>query len=87
MKRWATLLLLLAGTSCAVAATPARTLVACAPGYPGTTEDAQPVLDAFARAAESAAGWAEGGLGAVYLNRLEEGVARLSHDQLLEQLT
>src|SRR6059036_784782 len=47
------------------AAAGARTLVVCAPGYPGTTEEAQPTMDAFARAAEAAAGWPAGSLHAV----------------------
>jgi hypothetical protein len=55
----------------------ARTLVVCAPGYPGTTEEAQPTMDAFARAAESAAGWPAGSLHAVYDETLEGGRARL----------
>jgi hypothetical protein len=44
----------------------AVTLVFCAPGYPGATEDAQPYLDAFATAAASAAKWPPGSLTAVY---------------------
>jgi hypothetical protein len=42
------------------------TLVFCAPGYPGATEDAQPYLDAFASAAASAAKWPPASLTAVY---------------------
>src|SRR5437867_6495125 len=59
------------------AAADARTLVVCAPGYPGTTEEAQPTMDAFARAAEAAAGWPAGSLHAVYDETLEGGRARL----------
>jgi hypothetical protein len=71
----------------ALAAAPeARTLVVCAPGYPGTTEEAQPVMDAFASAAEAEAGWSEGSLGAVYINRLEEGVERLKGDDVVAVL-
>jgi hypothetical protein len=55
----------------------ARTLVVCAPGYPGTTEEAQPTMDAFARAAETAVGWPAGSLRAVYDETLEGGRARL----------
>jgi hypothetical protein len=81
MKRAVTTaLVLIAAAACPGADAPARILVACAPGYPGTTEDAQPLLDDFARAARGAAGWAEGSLGAVYLNRLEEGVAHLGEE-------
>lgn len=52
-------------------------LVVCAPGYPGTTAQAQPSMDSFARAAEKAAGWAAGDLGAVYHEDEEAGLARL----------
>jgi hypothetical protein len=49
-----------------VAAAAPFTLVVCAPGYPGTTAEAQPTLDAFAAAAAEAAGWERGKLAAVY---------------------
>lgn len=68
-------LLLAAGPSAAAAAAPE--LVACAPGYPGTTEEAQPSVDALAAALARAAGLAEGALSAVYLNQEAEGVERL----------
>ncbi len=42
------------------------TLVFCAPGYPGATEDAQPFLDAFAAATAAAAKWPAGSLAAIY---------------------
>lgn len=57
-----------------------RTLVVCAPGYPGTTSEAQPTLDAFAKAAAKAAGWPEGGLAAVYHETADGGLARLRRD-------
>ncbi|HYV86125.1 MAG TPA: hypothetical protein VFB49_09455 [Patescibacteria group bacterium] len=71
-----------AGTAAAAAAgtppaTGSRSLVVCAPGYPGTTEEAQPTMDAFARAAESAAGWKTGSLHAVYDETLEGGRDRM----------
>jgi hypothetical protein len=56
----------------------ARMLVACAPGYPGTTAVAQPTMDRFAASAEKEAGWKPGGLGAVYHETLEGGVERLA---------
>ncbi len=59
----------------ALAAT--STLVVCAPGYPGTTAEAQPTLDAFATAAARAAGWGAGELAAVYHEQEAAGVARL----------
>src|SRR3989442_2096913 len=34
-----------------------KTLVVCAPGYPGDTATAQPTMDAFAKLAAEAAGW------------------------------
>lgn len=71
------LLALLAATP-AGAATPDRTtLVACAPGFPGTTAEAQPHLDALAEALSRAAALPPGAVGAVYLNLEPEGVARL----------
>ncbi len=60
----------------AAGAAPKR-LVVCAPGYPGTTAQAQPSMDAFARAAGRAAGWAEGDLGAVYHETETGGLERL----------
>lgn len=60
----------------AAGAAPKR-LVICAPGYPGTTAQAQPSMDSFARAAERAAGWAEGDLGAVYHEAEAAGLERL----------
>lgn len=59
-------------------APPARvTLVACAPGFPGTTAEAQPSMDALAAALARGAGLPIGALGALYLSGEEEGVARL----------
>jgi hypothetical protein len=55
-------------------------LVICAPGYPGTTAQARPVMDTFAAAAARAAGWPAGGLSAVYHEREEPGLARLAQD-------
>ena len=53
------------------------TLVACAPGYPGSTEQAQPTMDEFSAHTARVSGWGEAALGAVYYNDLEEGLARL----------
>jgi hypothetical protein len=47
-------------------AAPAHTIVLCAPGYPGNTVQAQPAMDAFARAVEKTAGLPAGTIGAVY---------------------
>ncbi|MCP3979428.1 MAG: phosphate/phosphite/phosphonate ABC transporter substrate-binding protein [bacterium] len=59
---------------------PALTLVACAPGYPGNTEQAQPTMDEFARGVARASGWSEGRLSAVYHEKLEPGLSRLERD-------
>ena len=44
----------------------ASLLVFCAPGYPGTSGDAQPLVGEFAAALAAAAGWPAGSLTAVY---------------------
>ena len=53
-------------------------LVFCAPGYPGSADDAQPLLDQFASALVTASGWPAGSLAAVYDPTEEGGVAKLS---------
>lgn len=53
-------------------------LVACAPGYPGTTAEAQPAMDALAAAVARTAGWPPGAVVAVYLPTEKEGLARLA---------
>ena len=60
----------------AAAASPA-TLVVCAPGYPGSTVEAQPAMDGLAAAVVAAAGWQPGELAAVYFNGEQEGLERL----------
>jgi ABC-type phosphate/phosphonate transport system substrate-binding protein len=80
LRRWlATLLLVLPGAAlgAAAAASAPITLVVCAPGYPGSTAEAQPTLDAFAAAAARAAGWPEGALAAVYHESESAGLDRL----------
>jgi len=57
---------------------PDRFLVVCSPGSPGTTLQAQPTMDSFARAAGLSAGWPEGSLGAAYFETAEGGLARLA---------
>ena len=54
------------------------TLVFCAPGYPGGAGDAQPLVDQFASAAVSAAGWPAGSLAAVYDPTEDGGLAKLN---------
>jgi hypothetical protein len=67
----------LLGSTVAPAATPV-TLVVCAPGYPGSTAEAQAAMDAFAAAAVSAAGWKPGELAAVYFETERGGLDRLA---------
>ena len=55
----------------------AQTLVVCAPGYPGTTHEAQPAMDELAARLAEAAGLAAGELSAVYFEQERPGVARL----------
>jgi hypothetical protein len=60
---------------CMASATAAErlTLVACAPGYPGNTEQAQPTMDGLAAALGN-------GMGAIYYHELDAGLARLAQD-------
>jgi len=57
------------------------TLVFCAPGYPGAAEDAQPLLDAFAGAAASAADWPAGSLAALYDPSEAGGLEKLARPE------
>jgi hypothetical protein len=62
-------------TAAAAEAAPAsQTLVVCSPGSPGTTDEAQPRMDAFAAAVSAKAGTA---LAAIYDPSEAGGVARL----------
>jgi len=60
------------------AAPPRFALVACAPGYPGTTAEAQPSMDALAAAVARRAGLPEAAVAAVYEPTEKEGLARLA---------
>lgn len=53
------------------------TIVVCAPGYPGSTEDAKPTMALFARAVERAAGRPQGSIDAIYHESEEAGVTRI----------
>jgi hypothetical protein len=66
----AVLVVLLAGAK----ANAPMTLVVCAPGYPGNTEQAQPTMDTFAGDVGSRAGWKKGRLTAVYHENAEAGL-------------
>jgi len=74
MKRPTSWLLtaLIAGLPAGITGTPVRaadaaiTLVICAPGYPGSTADAQSTMDRFAAQVSILAGWPAGHVQAVY---------------------
>jgi hypothetical protein len=70
-------LALLAPAAVQAAPPPRLAVVVCAPGFPGTTAEAQPAMDALAAALGRAAALPEGALGAVYLPGEADGVARL----------
>jgi len=53
-------------------------LVVCAPGYPGTTEEAQSFMDGFAGIAAKEAGWPAEDLEAVYFENEATGLARMN---------
>jgi hypothetical protein len=66
---------LVSGVVAARAAEPHPVVVFCAPGNPGTTEEAQPTMDAFATAVSAKAGLA---VAATYAPSEDAGIARLS---------
>jgi hypothetical protein len=53
------------------------TMVLCAPGYPGSTEDAQPTMDQLAAYVAAQAGWAPARVQAVYHRTEDTGVPRI----------
>jgi hypothetical protein len=61
-------------------AAPATRLVVCAPGYPGTTEDAQPTMDELARSVSRAAGWPDGRVTAEYFPSHADGLEALQDE-------
>ncbi|MGZ3444888.1 MAG: hypothetical protein ACXWLG_04785 [Myxococcaceae bacterium] len=67
----------LSASAAAATADPPVTLVACAPGYPGTTTEAQPSMDAFAAAVAKVAGWPPGQVVASYAPTEKEGLTRI----------
>jgi hypothetical protein len=52
-------------------------IVVCAPGYPGSTAEAQPAMDGLAAAVSEAAGWEAGTVEAVYFETEEGGLESL----------
>lgn len=61
----------------ALADAPRGTIVVCAPGSPGTAEEAQGAMDAFAAAVAARAGLPAAALGATYAASEDAGIARL----------
>jgi hypothetical protein len=62
----------------ALAVEPSRaTIVFCAPGAPGTTDEAQPAMDAFAAALAAKAQLSAEAMGATYASSEDAGIARL----------
>ncbi len=59
------------------------TMVVCAPGYPGSTAEAQPAMDGYATAVAAAAGWDATELGAEYFETEEAGVARFAESDVV----
>lgn len=55
-----------------------RLLVVCAPGYPGSTLEAQPAMDGLAAAVATAAGFQPAALAGIYFAHEAAGVARLA---------
>jgi len=53
------------------------TLVVCAPGFPGSTAEAQPIMDSLAASITESAGLAKGALSAVYFESESAGLDRL----------
>ena len=64
------------GVAAATASAPV-TLVVCAPGYPGTTKEAQPSMDILAGAVSKATGWPTSRFAAEYYETEDAGIARL----------
>ena len=78
LKKTPILAAIVLATAIAAAGAPSPvTLVICGPGYPGTTKEAQPSMDALASAASKAAGWSPSRLAAEYHESEEAGLARL----------
>ncbi len=77
-RRYCVSLAVAAVSAVALSASERVTIVACAPGYPGSTEQAQPTMDEFASQTAKAAGWDAEALGAVYYKDLDSGLARLA---------
>jgi hypothetical protein len=75
---WLVLLLCVPWSASAAKVEPVA-LAVCAPGYPGTTAEAQNAMNALAAALAKTAKWPEGSLTAAYFPGEAEGLARLGH--------
>ena len=64
--------------TCSVGSAAETTMVVCAPGYPGSTAEAQPAMEGFVSAVNTAAGWDGGEFSAEYFESEESGVARFA---------
>ncbi len=53
-------------------------IVVCAPGYPGSTDEARPAMEAFASAVAERTGWKTSELTAVYFETEKGGLDRLA---------
>jgi|APLak6261679142_1056127.scaffolds.fasta_scaffold00059_25 hypothetical protein len=60
-----------------------RALVFCAPGYPGTTQEAQSRMDEMSAAISELAGWTKGGLTATYFPQEKAGLERLAQPDVV----
>jgi len=76
-RRWVLAAAASLACAAALADAPRATLVVCAPGSPGTTDEAQGAMDAFAAAVAAKAGLPAGSLTAIYEPGEDAGVARL----------
>jgi hypothetical protein len=77
-KRTSILPAILLASAALAAATPQPvTLVICAPGYPGSTKEAQPSMDVLAKAVTAAVGSPARLVAAEYYETEEAGVARM----------
>ena len=77
---WALLLPLILSVA-ATGGADGLTLAVCAPGYPGSTAEAQPAMDALAAAIAAAAGWEPGAVSAVYFELEDDGVAGIGRPE------
>lgn len=58
------------------------TMVVCAPGYPGSTAEAQPAMDGFAIAVATSGGWGSNEFGAEYFETEELGMTRFAGEDV-----